>query len=689
MLRGVVCLMVISGNQFLVGCKSPTSSPKHVDREVSPTTAELKLQLADSRIDAAKAQMSSHRQDRAMALLISALGIHPESSEAITLVREILAKTRWNFPVKSIKHHFPIEHIALADSSSTAWVGLRGKSSTLVRWNLNESAVESILFPVADTEVRSLIISPVGNYLVVERGDSAVLCNARTLKPIRNLGKIPEAMTPASAITFSNDGLLVAHPVREEGKPTSIVWNIRDAATGELIRSSEARLPDASQALAAALNQTTLTVFHDDGSLMEFPVSPVETGKESPFSEPLKLNFADFSADGESVLALQNRGPHEPSEAIVISYHGAEDGTLTQENLWKRFSWSRHPNRWRNFAGAAESPMMIARDQSMLFSSGSLAPIHSAAEITAAAFDGHSIVSGDTAGNLTVHRLIPPPMVNAALEGTSDGRANVETLKSLAVAVGGIRFDETTRTFLEISVSDRLAEISKLNSEVLGRSFPGYNFAKFVEDLNALRFRKVQPEAMLPVWDRLAQSDYQGNSWKSLLDATADLASSPWRKSLVEAEEKRANLNGSHQGKSHFIGEFALDEAGRENDSSEFLTAIGALPGEGPAIAHALSRALVSENSAWINACLAGRNPPNLIFQIARSRIAWLEGRKADALAPWSENFPSLDQARLHQDWNGWEQADFTPALELIRLSFASSGTRSPAGRARRSARPG
>jgi hypothetical protein len=77
---------------------------------------------------------------------------------------------------------------------------------------------------------------------------------------------------------------------------------------------------------------------------------------------------------------------------------------------------------------------------------------------------------------------------------------------------------------------------------------------------------------------------------------------------------------------------------------------------------------LKSENPAWIEACLnQAENLPPLLRQICVSRIAWLQGRKADALSAWPEIFPELSTIRLREDWQGWEQVDFQPALDNIR----------------------
>jgi tetratricopeptide (TPR) repeat protein len=59
---------------------------------------------------------------------------------------------------------------------------------------------------------------------------------------------------------------------------------------------------------------------------------------------------------------------------------------------------------------------------------------------------------------------------------------------------------------------------------------------------------------------------------------------------------------------------------------------------------------------------------PPLLRKLALSRIAWLEGRRADALAGWPDVFPDMREVRMREDWDGWEQVDFSQALEKLRL---------------------
>jgi hypothetical protein len=93
---------------------------------------------------------------------------------------------------------------------------------------------------------------------------------------------------------------------------------------------------------------------------------------------------------------------------------------------------------------------------------------------------------------------------------------------------------------------------------------------------------------------------------------------------------------------------------------------------DGSSAASQLARALDSDSPESIRQCLVSAgNPPPLLRRIALSRIAWLEDRRADALAVWPEEFPDLSQVRLREDWDGWEQADFSGAVEKLRLNVA------------------
>jgi tetratricopeptide (TPR) repeat protein len=111
-----------------------------------------------------------------------------------------------------------------------------------------------------------------------------------------------------------------------------------------------------------------------------------------------------------------------------------------------------------------------------------------------------------------------------------------------------------------------------------------------------------------------------------------------------------------------------LETTFAEGDDAAVRSAIQAAGPNGPAAAKALELALASSHPEWIDACLQqAEDLPPLLRNIALSRIAWLQDRKADAIAGWPGAFPDLKQVRLREDWDGWESADFSHALEELR----------------------
>ena len=584
----------------------------------------LVSQLADARIDSAKVKLEQHRPDEALALLVSALKTDPASQEARDMAEAILRETVWNLPETTLDHSLPIDQIHFAASASL-WVSLGGETNTTVRWNLDSLRIESVLFPAANCKTRSLVFDPGHRSVVVERGSVTLLCNAETLKPIRDLGAIPDYLTPTAVIVFSADGLLVAHPGYASENDHSLVWQIRDAASGETIRTSEPLTEGAPRPLAAWLERRQLRVIHADGSLLEMPVSPIEEIRRTPQTKPMKLLQAQFSADGNSVLALQQHGPHEPPVQSVISYTNTDDGSLAASALAGRFPWSRQPNIWSWLLNDPEKAPFAISGNTVQILTGPHAPVALASPIAAAAFGGKSVIPGESNGSVTIHRLLPLPVPNTdERKPAMIDKASLTDLENLSEALAGMRYDETTRAFVRLPVEARVKAFSACNFATILAVFPRLDFTAVSAEFKSIHQRAAAPEAFELLHERLAHALPQ--------------AANP------------------------------IEETFRAGDPAAILTAIQAAGGSGPAAASALALALKSDHPEWVVACLtAANNLPPLLRQISLSRIAWLEGRKADALASWPEIFPQLADIRLREDWDGWEQADFKPALDDIR----------------------
>ena len=607
--RNCVILPVVLG-VLVQGCKPP---PKPVvANSAAVMEATLLSQLADARVDAAKVKLSQNRPDEALVLLISALKTDPTSRQARDMVETILRETVWNLPEITLAHSLPINQLNFAAPSSL-WVSLGGETNTTVRWNLESLRIESVLFPVAGGITRSLVFDAGHRSVVVERGPVTLLCNSETLKPIRNLGAIPDYLTPSSVVVFSADGLLLAHPGFVSEKDHALVWQIRDAASGEMIRASEPLSAAASRPLAAWLDRRQLRVIHADGSLLEMPVAPIEEIHKTPLTESVTLLQAQFSADGKSVLALQQKEPHQPPMQSVISYSEADDGSLAVDALARRYPWSRQPNIWSWLLNEREKAPFAIDGNRLQILTGPHAPIELASPVAAVAFGAKSVIIGEASGSVTVHRLLPLPSTNTGeRQPGMINKASLTDLENLSEALAGMRYDETTRTFTRLPLDARIKSFAACNFASILALFSQLDFTAVSAAFKSIHQRTAGPEAFELLRDRLAHAIPQ--------------ATKP------------------------------IEETFR------------AAGGSGPAAATALALALKSDHPEWIAACLtAAKDLPPLLRQISLSRIAWLEGRNADALASWPEIFPELVDIRLREDWDGWEQADFQPALDDIR----------------------
>lgn len=637
MLGGVLVLATISG------CKPPPETA----RESAPPPAintELLSQLAGARIDAARIKLADKQAGEALALLVSALKADPAAEEARALAETIFMETVWNLPAVELDHRMPIDQLALAGDS--LWVSLGGALNTTLRWDLDQLQVESVLFPVRNEKTRSLSFDAGHRWAVVERGPVSLLCNAETLKPVRDLGPLPEFLTPSAALAFSSDGLLMAHPVFVSEEDRSLVWHLRDSASGQILRSSEPLAADAPPALAAVLDREKLRVIHADGSLLEMPVNPVEPKLRTPLPEPARLLHAQFSSDGNTVLTLADLGPHEPPQQSVISYQDTDDGSLAEDALARRFPWSRHPTLWSALANDPRYAPFAVAGRSVKLLSGEQAPIESSSPVAALAFGENVVAIGAEDGTVTLHRLLPlPGKITRAAEAPQVQAAQLTALEHFAEGLAGVRYDEKSRSFTRVETAARIEAFDAAAPDALQAVFPTLDFAGLIAEFKSTPLRSPAAEAYLPLWDRLARADASGKSWPELLDRSANLLDTGW-------SEETARIS-------------AVFSSG---DSASILAAIESAGGKGPAAAAALVLALQSERPEWIEASLAAADKlPPLLGLIAKSRIAWLEGRKAAALSPWPEVFPELEELRLREDWDGWEQADFAPSLEQIR----------------------
>ncbi len=644
------------------GCKPAPPAKKASAKPSSPVAdTDLASQLAAARVDAAK----SKSPDEALALLVSALTVNPQSEEARTAIDKILSETVWNWPMLTLDHRLPIDQISFATPSSL-WVSLTGDANTTVLWDLETLKITNVLFPTDKDKTSDLIFDAGHQSVVVRRGPVNLLCNARTLKPVRDLGAVPDFITPSAVIVFSPDGLLVAHPSFVSAQDHSIVWHIKDAATGEIVRTSDPVPESAPHPLAACLDRRLLRVLNADGSLMEMPLSPLEPIINVPPKAAVTLIHAQFSADGNSALTLQDQGPHLPPLQARIAFDEGDDSSLAPSFLAGRFPWSTHPNIWNGLMNDSVQARFRINGQQLEILSSPHAPLRATSDITAAAFAKDRVITGEQSGALTIHRLLPLP-VKSSVSGkpAAINAKSLTALQQLAEAVAGTRYDAKERSFIRPGTDERLIALNACSMESISGIFPDLEFHPVVDAIEATETRHADPEAFLPLWNRLALADASGKSWPSILSLSMDLEKTPWYQELTAAVISRTAEKPTD---SEWNAPVRMEKVFDSAETEDILSAINAAGGKGPGAAAALSLALASVHPEWIEACLAkATDLPAVLRKISKSRIAWLENRKADALSVWPELFPTLAEIRLREDWEGWEQADFSPALEKLR----------------------
>jgi len=226
--------------------------------------------------------LEKNQKPEALLLLVASLEADPAFSESFLLMRDLLAETRWPYPVARVDAGIPVDHFAGHGNSLWTSVAEPEGFTSVARWNLETLAIENVLFPRKNEKSKSLSLSPDGKRLIVRRGPEgrtlALLCDATTLQPITDLESSGNEAAVFTA--FSPDGLLVAHPQMKDGSPT---WHIRDLASGQILRSHP--LSATPAVTAATLDRESLKLSREDGSTTKVPINPtahVETTDRAP-----------------------------------------------------------------------------------------------------------------------------------------------------------------------------------------------------------------------------------------------------------------------------------------------------------------------------------------------------------------------------------------------------------------------
>lgn len=231
--------------------------------------------LVASQLALAESHSASIAFDKAIPYL-QAAAENGASPDAKALLLKTLADAYFAIPVARFTHPYPV--LFFVRSEGALYVALAGQHPTVVRWDLGQNTrATAVLFPTKEDTISHLSLSSTGDYLIVHRGKTNLLCLAKTLKPIVNLGTFPSSLNPDKLQPFSKKSLLIAHPTAEG---SFVTWHIRDSATGEILRTES--FPLYPRPSFASFEENTLVVNLEDHSTLEIPI--VGNVKKSPSS---------------------------------------------------------------------------------------------------------------------------------------------------------------------------------------------------------------------------------------------------------------------------------------------------------------------------------------------------------------------------------------------------------------------
>ncbi len=642
----------------------------------------LTRQLAASRLAAARERLAADALDEALAWTAAALAADPENAGAGELARDLLGEVRWPLVRWELPHGLRVERIACGGQGSL-FVALAAAADgadfrTVVRWETPGFDRMAVLFPVAGGTVSELWAAPGGPALIVTRGgeggQTRLLCSAETLEPVAELGLLPAGLTGEAVMAGDGNGLLFAGPETAEDGRT--VWRIRDAASGGVVRTLESAEDAAPPPVAAWMDSSALRILFRDGSLALAPVSPVKPVELYKPNEPQNIVQARFSADGGRILGLWDSGGGRAPERRLaeIGLRGEEEGAEGEvvwafpaekpDGSWWRSPWTAESPWWnsllRDHGNPQDPPALRLEEGVLFFADGRHAPLRGGeSPVVALAFQDDLLFRADAAGTVTVVDWLSAPERLAAADA---GLAAPDPVwfGGWCTALSGFRHDEEAGGLVRLDDRERRRILEGIGPEAALRLLSGLDFSLPLSE--AARAVTAPPSAAWqPLWDRLARADASGRSWPLWLELGQALGDSRWHQQLAAELRRRNGEDGAELDGSPWEMRRRMRGLAAAGDDAAFNAGLAEAGENLLPLAAALDAALEGASPERIAACLeaAGEKLPPMLRALATSRIAWLEGRTADAAGMWPETFPELAKVRAVQDWDGWEQEDF------------------------------
>lgn len=311
----------------LASCEKPAALSSQ--SPISESPAPPNSSLAAAQLSHAKTQFGIGALPEALAYLAASYQAHSNPDKR-RFIGEILASQKLSIPTTRFTHPYPVTHFTYDESALYAALG--GSFSTVVRWSLSEPENPPlILFPTRSEEITHLSLSPNGEYLILHRGDTNLLCNAKDLKPIRSLNPFPQNLDPTNLQPFTTNSLLTASP---SWSGNTLTWHIHDTATGEEI--SAAQMPSRPAPKTAHFSGNNLILHLEDQQ--DVTISPVGKISRSPRSDqspraihvPPSLEI-QFSSDGNTVTLHRTIPSSSEDTDLLEAISGWKLNTNTQE----------------------------------------------------------------------------------------------------------------------------------------------------------------------------------------------------------------------------------------------------------------------------------------------------------------------------------------------------------------------
>lgn len=354
------------------------------------------------------------------------------------------------------------------------------------------------------------------------------------------------------------------------------------------------------------------------------PVSPVEPCRWENAANAIELKHACFEPDGSMARVLIDKGPHAEPELSMLP------NVPTSPEVWGLLAahpWSLQASVWSSLYRHADELLHVDDKDAWLGTSAPLL-LRGSSAITALHRTAKQLVVARDSGDIEFYRITVMP--TRAREPDAAWKADavfLASIKHMVTALTGLSLGVDGLSVIDHGPEDRVKAMGLCDFAVLERGLVEIDFAAWRESLGDWNFKASDAKAASMLESRIADAD----------------------------PERAGDMK-------------AIEELYAAGDVARIVESIGDDDAKGAIAAKQLQLALESSHAELIEACLRRHaSMPPMLKRLASSRMAWIQQRKADAIAPWPESFPDYAEIRRSEDWRGWEQVDFSTAFNAMR----------------------